>query len=415
MPIRFKPFDEITASDAQSLIERQIREDRTLDFKQQFDLSKDRDKRDLLLDVTALANAEGGTLLYGAVEGEGEDRGLIVDLRGMALLPDQTQLTVSNLLRDGVDEPLPGVLHRALLLQNGTYLYVIRVPSSFRAPHSFRFGSSRHNFYARATVSNEPMTARQIKDLALRATSARERITMLIERRSDALRRIAASREQWSGHHGAEQICGPDYVALHVLPLAPPDGGMDLGDMGTYRRLAKVPPPGRQDRANGSERMTLEGLYNETPYRDSRGPGVYTLHLREGGIEFFRAGIAAVRSDRRDAPRVLNALKLEKDILASLTEAAALTDACLLNLPVAISLRLFGVSGVFLESTAGRMPDFEQYTHPFPQPEILIEPVVVSAWGADADRAIRRLLDTVWQAAGYLRCFHYDEAGVRSH
>jgi hypothetical protein len=82
MPIRSIPFDQITADHARDLIERKIREGPTLDFKQQLKLD-DSGKLDLLGDVTAMANAVGGTIIYGAVEGEGEDRGLIVDVNGV--------------------------------------------------------------------------------------------------------------------------------------------------------------------------------------------------------------------------------------------------------------------------------------------------------------------------------------------
>jgi hypothetical protein len=38
MPIRTMPFDVITAGDIEDLVTRQLREDRTLDFKETLDL-----------------------------------------------------------------------------------------------------------------------------------------------------------------------------------------------------------------------------------------------------------------------------------------------------------------------------------------------------------------------------------------
>jgi predicted HTH transcriptional regulator len=80
MPIRTTPWDDISISDVQDLIARRVREDRTLEFKEEFPFN-DSGKLNFLQDVTAMANAEGGTLIYGAHEGSGDDKGLIVGFK----------------------------------------------------------------------------------------------------------------------------------------------------------------------------------------------------------------------------------------------------------------------------------------------------------------------------------------------
>jgi hypothetical protein len=82
MPIRTPPLREATEQTLREMIERELREEQTLDFKQELALH-DSGKLDLIQDVTAMANATGGAILYGAVAGEGDDRGQIVGLKGM--------------------------------------------------------------------------------------------------------------------------------------------------------------------------------------------------------------------------------------------------------------------------------------------------------------------------------------------
>jgi uncharacterized membrane protein len=154
MPIRTKPFDQITAADVLSLMERQVREDRTLDYKGELRLD-DSGKLDLLQDVVAMANASGGTIVYGAVEGTDEDRGRIAEIRPMSLAPDQLELQISNLLRDNVDERIANIEHRAIEFGKG-YLYVIRIPASPRAPHMVTLPSRRPRF----TCERQPRTTR---------------------------------------------------------------------------------------------------------------------------------------------------------------------------------------------------------------------------------------------------------------
>lgn len=142
MPIRTIPFQQIQASHVEELRRREIREDRTLDYKESMLLESRDHKHELLKDVMALANASGGTLIYGVAEGEGDDRGLIKDLPGLTIDVDATHGVVDNLLRDGVDERILGVLHKAVAKGDGRYLYVIRVPPSSLAPHMVTIGLS---------------------------------------------------------------------------------------------------------------------------------------------------------------------------------------------------------------------------------------------------------------------------------
>ena len=412
MPIRTKPFAEITADDARSLIVRQVREDRTIDFKQDLSLAKDGDRRELLKDVTAMANTGGGTLLYGAVEGESDESGQIVSLNGMQFSPDEVQSTITHLIRDGVEEPIPGLLHRALPLGDGTHLYVIRVPASHRAPHLFKFGKQRHNFYFRATTSNNPMTMSQIREAVLRSATARERAVALIDQRTELARGTARARERWSSTPQHDRLCRPGQMLLHVLPLSAPEGGVDLADPAIVERFGQVPPPGRESGA-GTVRHALEGLYSETAHRDIVGPCVYALLLREGGVEFFEAGIGRPGPDALEDTARLNVHKLETRVLRALGEAAKLTEEGLLPLPVVISLQLLEMRGIHLFTSARVWVPDDGITRPFQYDEIPIAPAVITSWGAEAELAAKRLFDVIWQACGYLRSFHYDDDGVR--
>src|SRR5438046_7909430 len=128
MPIRSIPLDEVTETDITALKERGVREDQTLDYKEELDVSREKGKFELLKDVTALANAAGGVILYGVTEGDGDDAGRIVDLPGLELEMDRLQNTIDQLLQDGIDERIPGVLHRAIERSDGKHYLVIRVP-----------------------------------------------------------------------------------------------------------------------------------------------------------------------------------------------------------------------------------------------------------------------------------------------
>ncbi|MHA1839473.1 MAG: AlbA family DNA-binding domain-containing protein [Candidatus Ranarchaeia archaeon] len=63
-----KSFDDLSYEDLVSLKHQQIPESLILDYKESLDLTSDQAKRELVKDVSAFANTQGGLLLYGAKE-----------------------------------------------------------------------------------------------------------------------------------------------------------------------------------------------------------------------------------------------------------------------------------------------------------------------------------------------------------
>src|SRR6266511_1348956 len=68
MSIHGIPLGQVNAALLESLRENAVAESRQLDYKERLPGERDDDKRELLGDVTALANTAGGDLIYGVRE-----------------------------------------------------------------------------------------------------------------------------------------------------------------------------------------------------------------------------------------------------------------------------------------------------------------------------------------------------------
>jgi hypothetical protein len=397
MPIRVIPFDDISVDHVRDLIARNVREDRTLDFKRELVLNHD-GRVDLLKDVTAMANASGGTLLYGAVEGAGDDRGMIIDIAPMTLQVDQFQSQIEGLFRESIDDRITGVMHRAFPAPGG-WLYVIRVPASPLAPHMVKIRTTEPRFYLRGNTSNDPMTARQIREVTLRTSNAFDRALAVIDQRTERLRERASRRDLLLRNH-AEYNGLPDQIALHVIPVFPLPGGINFAVRENLDRLAGIPPFGRRE--PGVTRMRLDGLYCINEGNDPF-PHAHALVLRSGGVEFQKFRIVDEIGHRGSLSRVVQIRGLEDDILSSLHVAEELTEAGFLPLPAVVSLRLFSVGGAGLLS-----PGFDLSAYRLEEPDVFLDPVLLYGWGDESTRASRGLFDTLWQSWGRWRSEHYD-------
>ena len=410
MPIRTLPFDEIAATHILELRERAVREDRTLDFKRQINWDDD-GKVEILKDVSAMANSAGGTIVYGVVEGEGDDSGVIVDLPGVqGASADDFHNRIDQLLQDGLDERIPGVLHRAIDRPQGGFYYVIRVPPSHLAPHMITRKTSKPRFYYRGTTTNQPMDARQIREVALRAEAAVDRATGTIRDRIAEAKRIAATRQTVQTLAGSRG--GQDQALLHVVPLFPAPVAWDFSDETILERLRQVHPFGSSGRYGAEERFALEGFFREAPTSEDAFRRV--VFLRNGAIEFQRYDILQEYEKRGDQPAVAYrfvADVVEDVVIEALNAIVPLVEAGLMALPAAIGLSLLGVGGSKLWPSG-------HYFGPPPGQPIRLDDVVIDPWllhdfGPRLSRHLKQMFDVMWQAWGWQSSSNYGADGQR--
>jgi hypothetical protein len=403
MPIRTVPWDEISERHVRDLIDRESRESRTLDYKAELKLD-DSGKLDLLEDVTAMANAAGGTIVYGAVEGEGEERGLIVGLNPMRFNPDATDLTIANLLRDNIEERIHHVLHRAVPIDGG-YLYVIRVPPSPRAPHMVTKKSARDRFFVRANVSNEPMRMQQIREAVLRSDTAVERARLYIDARTEEARR-QVTQEPPRLREGPSELLN-SIALMHFVPLFQPTAGIDLADPAIVERIRSVQPYGAHH--YGSLRWTLEGLYNQhSP--DGVLRRSWALLDRDGALEFGERPCLYASQRYDSSVPTLDVFHLDSDVQNCIRQARELAEAGFFNTPFVVSLRFLFVRGAIL--TSHKSYSFQSEIR-WPDQDLLIPSEVVTDWDESLLSAERRIAHTVWQAFGIPRCELYNRDGTR--
>jgi predicted HTH transcriptional regulator len=92
-------LETITREYVARLIEQEVYERKTLDYKRDLPGGTDQEKKEFLADVSSFANTEGGELIFGVIEAAGAPR----EVAGVAAGNlDAEKLRLQNLLRDGL-------------------------------------------------------------------------------------------------------------------------------------------------------------------------------------------------------------------------------------------------------------------------------------------------------------------------
>ncbi|HBQ28163.1 MAG TPA: ATP-binding protein, partial [Desulfotomaculum sp.] len=125
-----KSLDAISEEDLQAMIDNSVLEGKTIEYKQSLPGNSDTDKKEFLADVSSFANASGGDLIYGIVEGS--DTGFPVRLEGLAIENvDQEIIRRDSMIRDGIEPRIPGIGIKAVNLSDSKVALVIRIPKSW--------------------------------------------------------------------------------------------------------------------------------------------------------------------------------------------------------------------------------------------------------------------------------------------
>jgi predicted HTH transcriptional regulator len=135
LPINLSDLDP---SHIQGLVDSEVAESQSLEYKQKLPSGQSDEKREFLYDVAAMANANGGDLVFGIVDRRGEDKqatGIAESVSGIKLSNPQSEIDrLANLIRDGIEPRISGIVMRVVSCHDGDVL-VVRVPASWNKPH----------------------------------------------------------------------------------------------------------------------------------------------------------------------------------------------------------------------------------------------------------------------------------------
>jgi len=154
-----KPIEQVVEADLRTLIEDQVSERKTIEYKQALPGKSNGERKEFLADVVSFANASGGHLVYGMKE----EGGLPIELCGLDVDDADSIVTaLDSSIRTGIKPRIPGVVVWPVRLESGRVAVAIRVPRSFASPHMVTYGGSSR-FFARTSNGKEQLDVEQIR------------------------------------------------------------------------------------------------------------------------------------------------------------------------------------------------------------------------------------------------------------
>ena len=382
MPIAGKPLDHITEQDLLDLIQNGIQEDKTLEYKQELKLQRDGDKKEFLADVSAMANAAGGDLVFGMTEQDGIPEELI-GLAGVNI--DQEKLRIENLLASGIKPRIPNVNICGLLLSSGDPVILIRIPRSWVAPHMVTI-QGHNKFYGRHSAGKYLLDVDDIRQSVLGTEALGEKIRSY---RADRIAQILAAETPIL-------LAGDRFILLHLIPVDAFAPGIryHLKDPAS----SSYPPPLFHTGYN--HRINADGVLLYDPVEEGKMGSAYLQIFRNGILE-------GVDADFLEADQSIASLAFERYLVQAIGDYLGYMATLGVGQPIYALLSLLNVRG-FSMSAEGRWKGRRGSIN---RDHLLVPEVEIESIDSDAPLKIKEAIDMVWQASGWPASIHYDEQG----
>jgi Putative DNA-binding domain len=344
--------------------------------------------REFRKDVCAMANADGGDLVFGISEARGYANAVLAI---SDTTTDATKRRLQQILESKVEPRIHGIQFHACPIAAGGFVLVLRIPSSYDGPH--RFGPvTEHRFPIRNDSLTTDMTYEQLRNAFGRESTLLEKAAQFRARR---VARIISGQTP-------RKLSAGVTMALHIVPMCGLAGraNVDVAGIAANHDVLRLDPT-----YSWKRHANLDGVVIY-PYDDPNGVDGYAQIFRDSCFEIVKN--VQYDPQHKDPSPWLVGQWVGDQLRNGLQTYAAAAAAMEINGPIIVSVSLSGTSGTRLtlgSLSATRNPIFEDRLD---IPEILIQDISELL---DLDKMTKPIMDILYQCYGERRCNFYDDDG----
>lgn len=170
----------------QDYINNQVEENLNLDYKASEALQKtDGKKKDISKDVSAMANAAGGTIIYGIKEFDEVARRHLPEMISPVNRTDVSKEWLEQVINTNIQPRIEGIIITPVTVDDtkGTVIYVVEIPQGTTAHQA-----SDKKYYKRYNFESVPMEDYEIRDIMSRLKYPDVTLEFVLESREEVER-----------------------------------------------------------------------------------------------------------------------------------------------------------------------------------------------------------------------------------
>lgn len=376
-------FESIAPSHLQALIDNGVREGLLIEYKQSLSAGTDDEKREFLADISSFANTRGGHILFGLAEERGLDgrsTGIPQTIIGCEITNVDAEIRrLENLIRDSVSPRIAGIRCRVIAQSPGHPVLIISIPRSQAAPHAVTFKGIMR-FYSRNSAGKYPLDVPEIRAAFINSHARVEEIKRF---RIDRVSKIIA------GDTPIVIPPGPRTI-LHLVPFI---SDYDIAPSAISDRRSEFSP---LYSSGHNSKFNLDGFVTF-----NQDIASYAQVFRSGALETVSGYLIRHGEDKK-----IPSTAIEEELIRAVEKYSRQLAELGVMPPLAVMVTITGVRGFSM----GVHPRYIRRGEPIDRDELFLPEIVMNELG-NSDRALKSVLDALWNSAGWQQSLNYDKDG----
>ena len=299
----------------------------------------DADAKEFLKDISSFANTAGGHLIIGV----DEVTGIPTAINAIRDDPDHDLQRLENLARDGIEPHISGLRIKALPLNDGGYVLILRIPKSWNPPHRVS-ARNTNRIYGRNSAGAYEFSVEELRVVFTSAANALDRVRAF---RAERLAKID------SGDAIAPLASKGGRLVVHLVPTSA-FGLANQIDLGKAHKAHELLRP--MDAMGFSPRINFDGFSN-LHHADDGKCWSYTQVFRNGTIEAVKIRVV---SDQGVGQLWIPAVAFDRWIFERLPGYFTALQQLEIPPPLVLMITLQGVRGARLGISRQSYEDFSQ-------------------------------------------------------
>lgn len=381
------PDGSITADHLKSLTEHHVSESTELEFKRDTYGQKDKDKKELIKDVSAMANTRGGRILIGIEENDG-CAAEIVGVQGNA---DEEIQRLNSIIQSSIEPNIIGFEIQAVSIGDEGHVLVITIPRSWLVPHRTDYKNSKRFYRRNSSGVYEP----EVTELRTMFNASLEQERQFSELRQKHIDLVLSGETPI-----ALSSTSPGFLLLQLIPLQSIQQG-EIVDL-TKPELSTGLIPLRE--SGCASRYNIDGFMTYSSLNFS-----YTQLFRNGIVEAVTSSIVS----NSKVPNVVPGIAYTRYLLQAAVQYLGTLKALKVQAPIRVYVTFLDVKDCRFATYTDTFGDYLEGRTTFGKDTVKLPPIDIMTYGDKFEiyEAMRPILDSLWNADGQSRCDLFGEDG----
>jgi hypothetical protein len=383
-----KNFDQIDGTDITNLIDTKYKERQGMEYKREMYGRSDPDRKELLRDISSIANAYGGYLIVGIETDDNEIPVQIVNVVDAETERDR----IEQLCLASIEPRIPGLRTRVIRLNTGEDIIIIMIPRSIRKPHMITH-TGLNQFWIRHNDKKGLMSIEEIRDACINIDRLQRDIKEFLVERDNEIRGI---------------IGGAPFLVLGSSPSIISEDRVVIDDPALNRFL--ISPPHQTKLSN----LSFELFDRPEAYPEPTLNGLKIFHPAVQTVELFRTGYyeARIPADLFSFPREKKVCLHHEQITSYVVNYFRALDTLVellgIEETIVVFVSLFNIQGIVLEGVRAIGGVKQKLDSPWKELNLRIPPKQVYS-KKDSDKLAKLFSDRIWNAFGFTEAPYFND------